>query len=90
MAAAELNPEHETYVVHVGSVSFRYVAQLLPTRRLKFAAAELDPEHETYVVHIESVSSVASPSYSPLNVHRRLQIVGLIAKETPTNVPAEY
>ena len=28
-AAAELDPEHETYVVHVGQ--FRCVAQLLPT-----------------------------------------------------------
>ena len=37
----------------------------------EFAAAALDPEHETYVVHIGSVSSVVSPSFPLLNIHRR-------------------
>ena len=51
------------------------------------AAAELDPEHETYVVYVGSVSSIASPSSSSLDVH---PIAGLIAKEAPTKVHAEY
>ena len=73
--------------------------EVLPTTRRvelvgkkEFAAAALDPESETFVVHIASLSSDASPSSSPLDVHpsRRPQISGLIAKEAPTTVPAEY
>ena len=58
----------------------------------KFAAAELDSEYETYVVYVGSVSSIALPSSSPLDVHpsRRPQIDGLIAKEAPMKVLAEY
>ena len=60
----------------------------------EFAAAALDPEYETYVVHVASLSStpLASLESTPLNVHpsRRPQISGLIAKEAPTKVPAEY
>ena len=47
----------------------------------EFAAVALDPAHETFVVHVASLSS------TPLN---RPQISGLIAKEAPTKVPAEY
>ena len=55
----------------------------------EFAAAALDPEHETYVVHVASLSSTPLAS---LDVYpsRRLQISGLIVKEAPTKVPAEY
>ena len=58
----------------------------------EIAAAALDPESETFVVHVASLSSNALPSSSPLDVHlsRRPQIPGLIAKEAPTKVPAEY
>ena len=65
------------------------------TRRIKlvgkkeFAAAALDSEHEIYVVHVTSFS------FTPLvafNVHpsRRSQRSGLIAKEAPIKVSAEY
>ena len=75
--------------------------EALPTTRRvelvgkkEFAAAALDPESETFVVHVASLSSDASPSSSPLelDVHpsRRPQVSGLIAKEAPTKVPAEY
>ena len=47
----------------------------------EFAAAVLDPRHETFVVHITSLN------FTPLD---RPQISGLIAKEAPTKVPAEY
>ena len=57
---------------------------------MKFAAVELDSEYETYVVHVGSVNSVASPSSSPLDVHCRPQIAGLIAEEAPTKVPIKY
>ena len=60
----------------------------------EFVAVALDPEHETYIVHVGSVSCDVSPSSSPLklDVHlsRRPQVSGLIAKEAPTKVPAEY
>ena len=60
----------------------------------EFAVAALDPEHGTYVVHVGLVSSNALPSFSPLelDIHpfRRPQVSGLIAKEAPTKVPAEY
>ena len=60
----------------------------------KFAAAALDLKHKTYLVHVKSVSSIVSPSSFPLelDVHpsRRPQISGLIAKEAPTKIPAEY
>ena len=56
----------------------------------EFAATALDPEHETYVVHVASFSS--APLVASLDVHpsRRPQISGLIVKEAPTKVPAEY
>ena len=70
------------------------------TKRVKlvdkkeFVAAMLDPEHKTYIVHVGSVNSVTSSSSSPLKLNiylsRRFQIFGLIAKETPTKVSAEY
>ena len=70
------------------------------TRRIElvgkkeFAAAVLDPEHETYVVYVGSVSSDISPSSFPLKLDvylsRRSQVSGLIVKEAPTKVPAEY
>ena len=71
---------------------------LSTTRRVElvgkkeFAAAELDPKYETYVVYVGSVSFVASLSSFPLDVYpsRRPQIAGLIAKEAPTKVLAEY
>ena len=55
----------------------------------EFAAAAIDPKHETYVVH------VASLSFTPLTslvVHpsRRPQVSGLIVKEAPIKVSAEY
>ena len=58
----------------------------------EFAAAALDPESETFVVHVASLSSDALPNSSPLNVHPscRPQVPGLIAKEAPTKVHAEY
>ena len=62
----------------------------------EFAIAALDPEYKTYVVHVRSVSSDASPSSSvsqlELDVHpsRRPQISGLIVKEAPIKIPAEY
>ena len=88
-AAAALDPESETFVVHVASLSS--VASPSSSPLKEFAAAALDPEHETYVVHVGSVSSIASPSSSPLDVHpsRRPQIAGLIAEEAP-KVPDEY
>ena len=57
--------------------------------RKEFAAAALNPEHETYVVYIASLRSTPLAS---LDVHpsREPQISGLIAKEAPTKVPAEY
>ena len=70
--------------------------EALPTtKRVKlmgkkeFAAAALDPKYETYVVYVASLSStpLASPNVYP---SRRPQISGLIAKEAPTKVPAEY
>ena len=65
-----------------------------PVGKKKFAAAALDSEYETYVVHVGSVRSDTSSSSSPieLDVHpsRRPQISGLIAKEAPTKIPAEY
>ena len=58
----------------------------------EFAAAALDPEHETYVIYIGLVSSDALPISSPLDVRPfwKPQIFGLIAKEAPTKVLAEY
>ena len=53
----------------------------------EFAAAALDSEYKTYIIHVESVSSNVLPSSSPFD---RPQISGLIAKEAPTKVPAEY
>ena len=75
--------------------------EVLPTTRRvelvgkkEFAAAALDPESETFVVHVTSLSSDALPSSFPLelDVHpsRRPHVSGLIAKEAPTKVPAEY
>ena len=75
--------------------------EALPTtRRVKlvgkkeFVAAALDPKSEIFVVHVASLSSDVSPSSSllELDVHpsRRPQVSGLIAKEAPTKVPAEY
>ena len=89
-AAAALDLEHETFVVHVALLSS--VASPSSSPLKEFAAAALDPEHETYVVLVGSVSSVASPNSSPLDVHptRRPQIAGLIAEEAPTKVPIEY
>ena len=71
---------------------------LLTTRRIeivgkkKFANAALDQEYEVYIVYIRSVSFNVLLSSCPLDVHpfRRSQISGLIAKEAPTKVPAEY
>ena len=57
---------------------------------MKFAAVELELELKTYVVYVGSVSSVASPSSSLLDVHRRPQKASLIAEETPTKVSNEY
>ena len=51
-------------------------------------AAALDPEHETFVVHVASLSS--TPLDASIYLSRRPQIAGLIAKEAPTKVPAEY
>ena len=58
----------------------------------EFAAVVLDPEYEICVVHVGPVSSVASPSFPPLNIHPfcKPQIAGLIAKKTPTKVPDKY
>ena len=55
----------------------------------KFAAAALNPEHETYIVYVVSFWSTLLVS---LDVYpsREPQISGLIAKEAPTKVPAEY
>ena len=72
------------------------IEKVLPTtRRLElvgkkeFAATVLDPEHETYVV---LVASLCSTLLASLDVHpsREPQISGLIAKKTPTKVPAKY
>ena len=60
----------------------------------EFAAAVFDLEHETYIVYVASLSStpLASLESTPLDVHpfQRPQISGLIAKKSPTKVPAEY
>ena len=70
--------------------------EALPTTRhvklvgkKEFAAAALDPEYETYIVHVASLSSIplASLDFHP---SREPQISGLIAKEAPTKVFAEY
>ena len=69
---------------------------LLTTRRIKlvgkkeFVAVALNPEYETYVIHVASLSS--TPLVASLDVHlsRKPQISGLIAKEAPTKVLAEY
>ena len=66
-AAAALDPKHETYAVHVGSVSSVALPSFSPLK--EFAAAALDPKYETYIVYVRSVSSVALPSSSPLDVH---------------------
>ena len=62
-------------------------------RKKEFAAAAIDPEHETYIIHIRSVSSIALPSFSPLNadVHpaHRSQISGLIAEKALIKIPAK-
>ena len=69
---------------------------LLTTKPVKlvgkkeFVVAALNPENETYIIHVASLSStllVASFDVQPL---RKPQISGLIAKETPTKIPAEY
>ena len=64
--------------------------EALPTTRRvelvgkkEFAAAELDPKYETYVVHVGSVSSVASLSFSPLDV-QSLQLQCLTRSMRPT------
>ena len=88
--AAALDPEHETFVVHVASFSSIVSPSFSPLK--KFVAAAFDLEHETYIVYVGSVSSVASPSSSLLDVYpsRRPQIAGLIAEEAPTKVSIEY
>ena len=73
---------------------------LLTTRCVKlvgkkeFTATSLDPKHGTDVVHVASLSStpLASLGFTLLDVNLfwRPQISGLIAKEAPTKVPAEY
>ena len=89
-ATAAFDPEHETYVVHVRSVS----SVVLPSSSLlkKFAAIALDPEHETYVVHVRSINSVAFSSSFSLDIHsiRRPQIAGLIVEKAPTKVRVKY
>ena len=55
----------------------------------EFIAAALDPEYETYVVHVASLSSTPLASFD-VHLSREPQISGLIAKEAPTKVPAEY
>ena len=71
--------------------------EVLPTTRCvklvgkkEFAAAALNPEHETYVIHVASLSFALL--ITSFNVHPfwRPQISGLIAKEAPTKVFAEY
>ena len=88
-ATAELDPEYEAYVVHIGSVNF--VVSLSSSPLNEFVVAELDPEHKTYVAHVGSINLVALPSSSPLDVHpsRRSQIDGLIAEKAPMKVFAE-
>ena len=60
----------------------------------EFATIMLNPENEIYLVHVRSVSFIASPNFSPLELDiypfYRLQMFGLIAKETLTKIPAEY
>ena len=58
----------------------------------EFATTALNPESEIFVVYIASLSFDTSPSFFPLDVHpfRRPQVSGLIAKEAPPKVPAEY
>ena len=59
-----------------------------------FAAIALNLGSETFVVYVASLCSDALPSSFPLelDIHpsRRPQISGLIAKEAPTKIPAEY
>ena len=56
----------------------------------EFAAAGLDPEYKTCVVHIASLSSAPLVTFLDVHPSRRPQISGLIAKEAPTKVSAEY
>ena len=58
----------------------------------EFTVAVSNPEHEIYVFHVGSINYHLLPSSSPIDVHpfRRLQIFGLIVKETPTKIPAKY
>ena len=91
-AAAKLNSEHETYVVHIGSVSSVTLFSFFPIDIKEFVTAILNLEYKTYTVYVKSISFIASLSSSPLNVHpfNRPQIAGLIAKEAPTKIPIEY
>ena len=70
--------------------------EALPTTRYvelmgkkEFATAALDPKHETFVVHVASLSSIPLTN-AEVHPSRRPQIAGLIAKEAPTKVSAEY
>ena len=77
-AAAALDPEHETYVVHVASLSSAPLVASLdvhPSRRPQISGL------------IAEEAPVAS-----LDVHlsQKPLISGLIAKQAPTKVPAKY
>ena len=83
-AAAALDPEHETYVVHVGSVS----SDALPSSSTSQLELDVHPSRRP---QISGLIAEEAPVAS-LDVHPswRPQISGLIAKEALTKVPAKY
>ena len=70
----------EVYITEEALLTTRHIELV---GKKEFAAAELDPEHEIYVIHVGSVSSVASPSFSPLDV-QSLQLQCLTRSMRPT------
>ena len=66
-AAAALNPEYETYVVHVRQVSSVTLLNSFLLR--EFQNVVLDQESETFIVLVTSLSFITLPSFSLLNIH---------------------